>query len=95
MQISRTCKSTGFVSSATITTKNAYLTGVMLDIGKGNATIEISDGKGALILYLTLTLATQGVTRRVEFPSPVRCDKGIVVKMTGLGAFCIVFYQEY
>ena len=93
--LSRTCKSSGFVNApADITTKNSYLCGILL-YHDADAGVTIHDGKGAVLAYLNIVVATEGKTKYVPFPYPVRAVEGITVFGMTAGAQCILYYQEY
>ena len=92
------CKSTGRIPAmpeSTITLIDSYLVGVVLDEGKGDATLLVTDGNDAELLYLTIVAAVEGSSKAVMLPVPVLASNGIKAILTGhADTRCIIYYAE-
>lgn len=89
-------KSTGRIEDTNpVSTVDSYLLGAVLDDGKGDATLLVTDGSNAELLYLTIVVAVEGSSKAVMFPVPVLAPNGIKVTLTGGGdTRCIIYYAE-
>jgi len=96
--LGRTCKSTGFIGTSDVLTKDAYYCGVALIPAPGapvDSTVTVTKGDGSIIDYVAIDVGVEGLSKVVLYPFPVMAEGGISVMLTGVNAQCILFYQEY